>query len=46
VACSRCGALLFDRIRSRTFAEPLIDLDEDRHLKAVIWGWLREMERR
>jgi hypothetical protein len=31
--------------KTRTFGELLIDLEEDRHLKAVIWGLLREMER-
>jgi hypothetical protein len=30
---------------TRTFAELLIDLEEDKTLKAVIWGLLREMER-
>jgi hypothetical protein len=30
---------------TRTFGELLIDLEEDRNLKAVIWGPLREMER-
>jgi hypothetical protein len=30
---------------TRSFGEPLIDLEEDRYLKAVIWGLLREMER-
>jgi hypothetical protein len=30
---------------TRTLGELLIDLEEDRHLKAVIWGLLREMER-
>jgi hypothetical protein len=30
---------------TRTFGELLIDLEEDRSLKAVIWGLLREMER-
>jgi hypothetical protein len=29
---------------TRTFGELLIDLEEDRTLKAVIWGLLREME--
>jgi hypothetical protein len=32
--------------KTRTFAELLIDLEEDRSLKAVIWGLLREMERK
>jgi hypothetical protein len=27
-------------------AELLIDLEEDKYAKAVIWGLLREMERR
>jgi hypothetical protein len=31
---------------TRTFGELLIDLEEDKTLKAVIWGLLREMERR
>jgi hypothetical protein len=31
---------------TRTFGELLIDLEEDRTLKAVVWGLLREMERR
>jgi hypothetical protein len=31
---------------TRTFGELLIDLEEDRTLKAVIWGLLREMERK
>jgi hypothetical protein len=31
--------------QSRTFAELLIDLEEDRTLKAVIRGLLREIER-
>jgi hypothetical protein len=30
---------------TRTFGELLIDLEEDRTLKAVIWGLLREVER-
>jgi hypothetical protein len=30
---------------TRTFGELLIDLEEDKSLKAVIWGLLREMER-
>jgi hypothetical protein len=30
---------------TRTFGELLIDLEEDRFAKAVIWGLLREMER-
>jgi len=30
---------------SRAFAELLIDCEEDRYAKAVIWGLLREMER-
>jgi hypothetical protein len=30
---------------TRTFGELLIDLEEDRTLKAVIWGLLGEMER-
>jgi hypothetical protein len=30
---------------TRTFGELLIDLEEDKTLKAVIWGVLREMER-
>lgn len=33
-------------VRRRTFGELLIDLEEDNTLKAVIWGLLREMERR
>jgi hypothetical protein len=31
--------------KTRTFGELLIDLEEDRSLKAVTWGLLREMER-
>jgi len=31
---------------TRTFGELLIDLEEDNYAKAVIWGLLREMERR
>jgi hypothetical protein len=31
--------------RTRTFAEPLIDRDEDRTLRAVLVGMLREAER-
>jgi hypothetical protein len=31
---------------TRIFGELLIDLEEDRTLKAVIWGLLREMERK
>jgi hypothetical protein len=30
---------------TRTFGELLIDLEEDKALKAVIWGLLRETER-
>jgi hypothetical protein len=30
---------------TRTFGELLIDLEEDKYAKAVIWGLLREMER-
>jgi hypothetical protein len=30
---------------TRTFGELLIDLEEDRYAKAVVWGLLREMER-
>jgi hypothetical protein len=30
---------------TRIFGELLIDLEEDRVLKAAIWGLLREMER-
>jgi len=30
---------------TRTFGELLIDLEEDRVAKEVIWGLLREMER-
>ena len=32
--------------RTRTFAELLIDLEEDKAAKAVVWGLLRELERR
>ena len=31
---------------TRCFGELLIDLEEDKYAKAVIWGLLREMERR
>jgi hypothetical protein len=31
---------------SRTFAEPLIDCEEDKALQAVLVGMLREMQRR
>jgi hypothetical protein len=31
---------------TRTFAELLIDCEEDKTLKAVIWGLLRGMERK
>jgi hypothetical protein len=31
---------------TREFGELLIDLEEDRVAKAVIWGLLREMERK
>jgi hypothetical protein len=31
---------------TRTFGELLIDLEEDKAARAVIWGVLREMERR
>jgi hypothetical protein len=31
---------------TRTFGELLIDLEEDKAAPAVIWGVLREMERR
>jgi len=31
---------------TRTFGELLIDLEEDKTLKAVIWGLLREMGRK
>jgi hypothetical protein len=31
---------------TRGFGELLIDLEEDKYAKAVIWGLLREMERR
>jgi hypothetical protein len=31
---------------TRTFGELLIDLEEDRAARAVIWGVLRKMERR
>jgi hypothetical protein len=31
---------------TRSFGELLIDLEEDWTLKAVIWGLLREMERK
>jgi hypothetical protein len=50
VACRTAG-MIVDRYsrRSRTaphpFGELLIDLEENRTLKAVIWGLLREMER-
>jgi hypothetical protein len=30
---------------TRTFGELLIDLEENRYAKAVIWGLLREMDR-
>ena len=30
---------------TRSFGELLIDLEEDRYARAVIWGLLREMER-
>jgi hypothetical protein len=30
----------------RTFGELLIDLEEDKAAKALVWGLLREMERR
>ena len=30
---------------TRTFGELLIDLEENRYAKAVVWGLLREMER-
>jgi hypothetical protein len=29
-----------------SLGEPLLDLEEDKYAKAVIWGLLREMERR
>ena len=32
--------------RSRTFAELLIDCEEDKTLRAVVFGLLREMERK
>jgi hypothetical protein len=31
---------------TRPFGELLIDLEEDKYAKAVIWGLLREMERK
>jgi hypothetical protein len=31
---------------TRTFGELLIDLEDDRTLKAVVWGLLRGMERK
>jgi hypothetical protein len=31
--------------RTRTFGELLIDLEEDRAAKAVVWGLLREIDR-
>jgi hypothetical protein len=31
---------------TRTFGELLIDLQEDKVAKAVVWGLLREMERK
>jgi hypothetical protein len=32
--------------QTRTFGELPIDLEEDRYAKVVIWGLLREMERK
>ena len=32
--------------QSRSFAEPLIDCEEDRGVRAVLVGMLREMERK
>jgi hypothetical protein len=31
--------------KTRTFGELLIDLEESKYAKAMIWGLLREMER-
>ena len=39
------GGFLTSYRRSRTFAELLIDCEEDRTLLAVLVGMLREMER-
>jgi hypothetical protein len=37
---------LLGRPETRTFGELLIDLEEDKAYKAVVWGSLREIERK
>jgi hypothetical protein len=43
---SECrGRLIPSSAATRTFGERLIDLEEDKAAKAVIWGLMRVMER-
>jgi hypothetical protein len=40
------GSAALGNLESRTFAELLIDCEDDRTLRAVVFGLLAEMERK
>jgi hypothetical protein len=42
---SRAGSVSSGPIRTRSFGELLIDLEEDRMARAIVFSQLKEMER-